>query len=245
MAVLILQPGRRPMFPPAEDLRPDEDGLVALFGDVDPETILEAYGKGIFPWDGRQPYPWFSPDPRCILEPSRFVASDSLRKLWRQRKLEVRVDTAFTDVMWACARAPRRGQTGTWLSSTLVASYTALHRRGLAHSLEVWEEGRLVGGLYGLSLGRAFFGESMFAARRDASKIALFRLCAGLEAAGYHFIDCQQDTPHLRSLGAVTIPRREFLGRLRGALDAGDGWSAVEIAPAGSDDGIMPSSGGS
>jgi leucyl/phenylalanyl-tRNA--protein transferase len=244
MPVMLLQPGRRPMFPPTSEIVPDEDGLVALFGDIDPETILEAYGKGVFPWDGRQPYPWFSPDPRCVLEPSAFVASDSLRKLWRQGKLDVRVDTAFSDVMWACARAPRRGQDGTWISAALVASYTALHRQGVAHSVEVWEAGVLVGGLYGLAIGRAFFGESMFATRRDASKIALYRLTVALAEAGFHFVDCQQDTPHLRSLGAVTIPRSQFLGRLEAAISAGDGWAEVKRAARWSDGASMDSTGG-
>jgi leucyl/phenylalanyl-tRNA--protein transferase len=217
------------MFPPIERIRPRvSDGLVALGGDLHPDTLIEAYRKGIFPWDGRQPIPWYSPDPRLILEPTAFRASQSLRKLDRQRKLIVRFDTAFREVMVACAVVPRQGQQGSWITPELVRAYGALHDAGVGHSVEAWTpEGELVGGLYGLALGRAFFGESMFAARPDASKLALLHLTAGLTRAGYHFVDCQQDTPHLRSLGAVVITRADYLDRLARALDAPDAWAEV------------------
>lgn len=222
---LLLPPGRRPMFPPAAEIRPRPDGLVALGGDLAPETLLEAYHKGIFPWDGRFPYPWYSPDPRCVLVPGAFRASHSLVKLARRGRYRVVADTRFREVMTACARQPRPGQGGTWITRSLVDAYGALHDRGVAHSVEVLDaDGTLVGGLYGLSLGRAFFGESMFARATDTSKLALGALCRALDAAGYAFVDCQQDTPHLRSLGAVTIPRSEFLERLAAATAAPDGW---------------------
>jgi leucyl/phenylalanyl-tRNA--protein transferase len=215
------------MFPPLERLHPRPiDGLVALGGDLHPDTLVEAYTKSLFPWDGRQPIPWYSPDPRLILEPSGFRASASLRKLDRQRKLIVRLDTRFREVMAHCAVVPRRGQSGSWITRSMIDGYGALHDAGIAHSVEAWTpEGDLVGGLYGLALGRAFFGESMFALRPDASKLALFHLCRRLAAAGYHFVDCQQDTPHLRSLGAFTIRRGEYLDRLRHALAEPDGWA--------------------
>lgn len=217
------------MFPPVEQIRPrEEDGLVGVGGDLAPETLIEAYRKGIFPWDGRFPYPWYSPDPRCVLVPSQFVTSHSLRKLVRQGRYEVRFDTAFRAVMEAAARTPRKGQAGSWISRRMVDAYERLHLRGVAHSLEVGDdECTLVGGLYGLAMGRIFFGESMFAHVRDASKLALHVLCRRLDNAGFHLVDCQQDTPHLRSLGAVTLPRAEFLARLARALDAPDAWQAV------------------
>lgn len=212
------------MFPAARQLRPRPDGLVALGGDLQPDTIEEAYRKGVFPWDGRQPIPWYSPDPRMVLEPARFHASHSLRKLARQERLQVRLDTRFRDVMRACAGTPRPGQQGTWITGGMVDGYGALHDRGVAHSVEVYEDGELVGGLYGLALGRAFFGESMFARRRDASKLALLHLCRRLVHADYAFVDCQQDTPHLRSLGAVLVSRDAYLDALDAATAVEDHW---------------------
>lgn len=224
MGVLILRPRRSPMFPPVEEIVPDDRGLVAIWGDLRPATILEAYRKGIFPWDGRQPIPWFSPDPRLILEPKQFHASKSLEKLQRQGKLRISFDEDFAGVISACSKTPRPGQDGTWITKRLAAAYTQLHEMGFAHSVEAWEGERLVGGLYGLVLGRAFFGESMFAHRDDASKLAFYTLCQRLAAAGFHFVDCQADTAHLRSLGAVLIPRAEYLRRLDAALLAGAAW---------------------
>ncbi len=215
------------MFPPASRIRPDPTGLVALGGELHPEVLIEAYCKGIFPWEGRQPIPWFSPDPRMILVPRAFQASKSLRKLDRQGKLEVSFDGAFSEVIAACATTPRPRELGTWISPVVVKAYTRLWHQGIAHCVEVREEGELVGGLYGLAMGRAFFGESMFYRRRDASKLALWHLCRRLRAAGYHFIDCQQETAHLQKLGAVAIPRLRYLRLLDEALESEDRWEVV------------------
>lgn len=201
-----------------DDLEPNAHGLVALGGELSVPILLEAYSKGIFPWTGEHPIPWYSPDPRLILEPSAFRASRSLRKLARSDRFEVRFDTDFEGVVRACANMPRPGQDGTWITPNMIRAYTALHRLHLAHSVEVFEDGELVGGLYGVSLGRAFFGESMFSRVSNTSKLALYRLCQWLEARDFHLIDCQQETPHLESLGAVAISRSEYLERLRVAL---------------------------
>ncbi|MDG1477945.1 MAG: leucyl/phenylalanyl-tRNA--protein transferase [Myxococcota bacterium] len=224
MGVLLLRPGRRPMFPPLDQLRPGDNGLVGLGGDLRPETVIEAYSKGIFPWDGRQPIPWYSPDPRMVLPPSKLKVSRSLGKLARQGHLRVTLDTAFTQVMQCCAATPRPGQPGTWITPSMIATYTALHERGIAHSVEVWEAGALVGGLYGLAMGATFFGESMFHTRRDASKLALLHLCRRLEGWGFELIDCQQETPHLASLGAAPISRAQFTARLRASLAGPGRW---------------------
>lgn len=224
MTVLHLVSGQSPMFPPASRLRPESDGLVALGGDFRPETLVEAYSKGLFPWEGSQPIPWFSPDPRCVLFPTEFRSRRSLRKRERNSGWEVRVDTAFQAVMAACALVERPGQGGTWITPWMVESYGELYRRGVAHSVEVWEGEAMVGGLYGLSLGAAFFGESMFHVRPDASKVALGFLCRHVHERGFRFIDCQQDTPHLRSMGAVTVSRNEYMTRLSEALSVSDRW---------------------
>ena len=227
--MLLLWPGRRPMFPPLEQVRPGAGGLVGLGGDLHPETLREAYSKGIFPWEGRQPIPWYSPDPRMVLEPSGFQASHSLRKLARQGRLTVTLDTAFSEVMRRCSVAPRprQGHSGSWITPAMIRSYTTLHREGIAHSVEVYEDGALVGGLYGLAMGAIFFGESMFHARRDASKLALYHLCQQLQAWDFALIDCQQETPHLTRLGARPIPRAAFLVRLQAALAAPNRWGGV------------------
>ena len=231
LPLLLLPHGQRPQFPEEPGrLRPLPTGLVALGGDYTPQTIVEAYRKGIFPWEGEPPVPWFSPDPRLILVPRAFRASKNLVKLDRRGVLQVTVDTAFDAVMEACSAIPRPGQEGSWITAPVKRTWGALHAEGLAHSVEVWEEGALVGGLYGLAMGRAFFGESMFARRSDASKIALMHLCRRLHRAGVHFVDCQQDTRHLRSLGAVTVPRLRYLVLLRAALSWPDAWSAAAAA---------------
>lgn len=227
MPLLRLVPGASPMFPPARAIRPWRDGLVGVGGDLRPDTLLEAYQKGIFPWEGEQPIPWFSPDPRMILEPADFRSPRSLEKRARNAGFEVRFDTSFKRVMRACAGVPRPGQPGTWITEGMVDSYGVLHQRGVGHSVEVWHGDRLVGGLYGLAMGRAFFGESMFHVERDASKLALRALCLRLVKAGYHFVDCQQDTSHLRSMGAFTVTRAEYLDRLEGALAHPDAWTRL------------------
>jgi leucyl/phenylalanyl-tRNA--protein transferase len=213
------------VFPDPRLLEPTADGLVALGGDLSPTTLVEAYSKGIFPWEGETPIPWFSPDPRCVLEPGAFQVSRSLRKLDRSGRLRVTADVRFHEVMRGCASIHRPGQRGTWISERMIEAYTTLHELGIGHSIEVWEGEHLVGGLYGLALGRAFFGESMFSAAPSASKLALLRLCRTLDRWGFAFVDCQQQTPHLRSLGASTLPRSRYLEWLDRALEHDHAWN--------------------
>jgi leucyl/phenylalanyl-tRNA--protein transferase len=197
-------------FPPVDRALTEPDGLLAAGGDLSPTRLLAAYRRGIFPWYSRgQPILWWCPDPRAILVPSELKVSRSLLKSCRNRGFVTRLDTAFRDVIRACGSTELRPG-GTWLSPEMRAAYIRLHRLGFAHSVETWLDGRLVGGLYGVALGRIFFGESMFSTERDASKVALKRLCEELQARGFHMIDCQMATPHLMSLGARLIPREEF-----------------------------------
>jgi leucyl/phenylalanyl-tRNA---protein transferase len=197
-------------FPPLEQALADPDGLLAAGGTLDAARLIDAYRQGIFPWssDG-QPLLWWSPDPRMVLFADEFRVSRSLRKRIREGRLEIRVDTAFDEVMAACAE-PRDGQAGTWITAAMRRAYGDLHRLGYAHSVEAWRDGCLAGGLYGVAIGRVFFGESMFARATDASKVALAHLVAMLREQGVPIIDCQQQTSHLASLGARPIPRAEF-----------------------------------
>lgn len=205
------------VFPPAEGA--SREGVVAVGGDARPERLLLAYAQGIFPWPAEDmPLLWFSPDPRFVLVPREAHVGRTLRKRVVRGDFEVRFDTAFREVMAACAEAPRPGQDGTWITDELLAGYAALHDRGYAHSIEAWRGGRLVGGLYGVSLGRAFFGESMFARESDASKVAFAVLLGHLVHWGFHFVDCQVRTEHLERFGAVDWPRTRFLRLLRHAL---------------------------
>ncbi|MBK8169083.1 MAG: leucyl/phenylalanyl-tRNA--protein transferase [Sandaracinaceae bacterium] len=205
------------VFPPPEGA--SREGIVAIGGDAWPDRLLLAYAQGIFPWpsDGL-PLLWFSPNPRFVLVPKDAHVSRSLAKTIRRGEYEVRVDTAFDEVMTACAQAPRPGQDGTWITDELRAGYGELHRLGYAHSIETWRGGELVGGLYGVSLGRGFFGESMFAHAPDASKVATVALLGNLRAWDFAFIDCQVRTDHLERFGARNWPRKEFLAHLREAL---------------------------
>ena len=198
----------------------DADGLLAYGGDLRSERLLSAYARGIFPWYDRDPILWFSPDPRWILEPSQIRVNRSLRRTLRAGPFEVRLDTAFDEVIKACARVPRPGQDGTWITPEMIDAYGELHRKGFAHSVEAFLEGDLVGGAYGVSLGRAFFGESMFAIEPDASKVAFVALVQQLEAWKFDLIDCQIHTDHLARFGAVAWPREHFLTRLTTALEA-------------------------
>lgn len=208
-------------FPPVERALAEPNGLLAAGGDLSPERLLAAYRHGIFPWySAGQPILWWSPDPRMVLWVDEFNASRSLRKRIRQRQFELRSDTSFADVIEACAAAPRAGQFGTWITPQMINAYADLHRRGYAHSVEAWKDGRLVGGLYGLALGRVFFGESMFASETDASKVALAGLMGILRGLGVELVDCQQETEHLASLGARPIPRREFAAQLDGLINS-------------------------
>ena len=180
-------------------------------GDLSPTRLLAAYKRGIFPWYSYgQPILWWCPDPRAVLFPADFRTSRSLAKSMRNKGMETRIDTAFDDVIAACGSEKVRPG-GTWLSTEMQAAYMRLHRLGHAHSVETWIGERLVGGLYGVSIGGVFFGESMFSLETDASKIALRRLCDHLAQCGFHMIDCQMATPHLQSLGAKLLPRAQFI----------------------------------
>ncbi|WP_457606918.1 leucyl/phenylalanyl-tRNA--protein transferase [Nitratifractor sp.] len=196
-----------------------EEGLLAYGGDLHPDRILKAYRSGIFPWyKPGDPILWWSPDPRLVLYPEKLRLSRSFRRVLRNRAYEVRFDRRFEEVIRACARTPRPGQEGTWLTEEMQEAYTELHQRGFAHSVEVMMEGELVGGLYGIAMGGIFFGESMFSRRPDASKIALKALSDVLRETGYDLIDCQVVTYHLVRLGAEEIPRERFLEELESAL---------------------------
>ena len=210
-------------FPPLELALEQPNGLLAAGGDLSLPRLLEAYRQGIFPWfNPGEPILWWSPDPRMVLFPDEFKVSRSLKKRLPRADYVVRVDTAFTRVMRECA-APREPGGGTWINDPMIAAYGALHEAGYAHSFETWMVGaageELVGGLYGVAVGRAFFGESMFTRKTDASKIALAHLVAYLERHGFGVIDCQMKTDHLASLGARAIPRAEFSRLLAGLTD--------------------------
>ena len=203
-----------PCFPPVETALADPNGLLAMGGDLSVERLLEAYRHGIFPWfNPGEPILWWSPDPRMVLVPGEVCVSRSLAKRIRNGGFEVRVDTAFAEVMRACA-APREDAFGTWISPAMIAAYTRLFDAGYAHSVETWHDGRLVGGLYGVAIGRMFYGESMFSREPDASKVALVRLAQQLQRWEFGLIDCQMETPHLANMGARTMPRAAFTARL-------------------------------
>ncbi len=201
-------------FPPVERALGEPDGLLAAGGSLTPARLVAAYERGIFPWysDG-QPVLWWSPDPRAVLFPDELHVSRSLRKVLRSDRFVTRLDTAFAHVIAGCA-APRAAAPGTWLTPEMIEAYQRLHALGLAHSVETWQGDRLAGGLYGVCLGRVFFGESMFSAETDASKVALVRLVAEARARGIGVIDCQVPNAHLQSLGSRSIPRPEFLALL-------------------------------
>jgi len=204
-------------FPPLEAASPE--GLLAVGGDLNPDRLLSAYRQGVFPWfsDG-QPILWWSPDPRAILYPADLHISRSLRKSLRTQGFAVTADRAFDDVIQRCAES-RNAREGTWITSGMQEAYCTLHRMGYAHSVETWQNGQLVGGLYGLAIGKAFFGESMFSQITDASKTALVALSVSLTAGGYHFIDCQVVSEHLNSLGAKAVPRYRFSSELKQAVE--------------------------
>jgi len=212
----------------------DPNGLLAVGGDLSMRRLLSAYRQGIFPWysDG-QPILWWSPDPRAVLTPDRLKVSRSLRKTLRQGRFTVTCDQAFAEVIGACA-GPRAGGPGTWITGEMMQAYTGLHRHGIAHSVEAWEGDELAGGLYGVALGRAFFGESMFHRRRDASKVAFVHLVRHLQRRGYDMIDCQVGSEHLASLGAEEIDRGEFLDMLTRCLDGpapAGAWPSGPLSP--------------
>jgi len=197
----------------------DKDGLLAIGGDLSPERLLNAYSNGIFPWYNEDSaILWWSMDPRMVLFPSEFKRSHSLLQTLKRDHFKVKFDEAFERVIHLCAVTRRKGEEGTWITEEMLQAYINLHRLGFAHSVETYREGRLTGGLYGVSLGKAFFGESMFHLERDASKVALSALVDRLLEWDFHFIDAQQKTEHLRSLGARAVPRSEFLAMLKDAL---------------------------
>lgn len=197
-------------FPPVDSALKDPDGLLAAGGGLSTERLLAAYRRGIFPWYSEgQPVLWWSPDPRNVLFPREFRRSRSLRKSIRNRGYRTEIDTAFVDVVAACAE-PRASGPGTWITPGMAAAYGDLHARGFAHSIETWRDGELVGGLYGVALGRVFFGESMFSRATDASKVALARLVDESHVRDIALIDCQVESAHVTSLGSRPLPRAEF-----------------------------------
>ena len=207
------------------------DGLLAVGGDLSAERLLTAYNRGIFPWySAGDPILWWSPDPRFVLYPAELRVSKSMRPYFNQRKYRVTYDTAFAEVIAACGAIPRHGRIATWITPEMKAAYIRLHRLGYAHSVEVWADDELVGGLYGIALGRVFFGESMFARATNASKFGFITLVRDLERRGYELIDCQQQTAHLARLGARAITRDRFLEILtenRERRDEVGAWTAL------------------
>ena len=213
----IFRLAREAVFPDPE--RAEPDGLLAIGGDLSPDRLLTAYAKGIFPWYGDEsPILWWSPDPRLVLTPDWLHVPASLRRTLRRGRFRFTADCAFPQVIARCAERARPGQQGTWITADMRDAYVKLHELGFAHSFEAWEGDALVGGLYGVSLGAAFFGESMFSERPDASKAAFVESVTWLAAQGVLLIDCQVRTDHLVRFGARELPRREFLRRLRQAL---------------------------
>ncbi len=196
------------------------DGLLAYGGDLEPSRLLAAYAQGLFPWYESPPILWYSPDPRALLFPESLRINRSLAKNLRRQRYTLAMDKDFRGVIEACAAAPRPGQSGTWINDDMIQAYCDLHELGFAHSAETYCEGELVGGIYGISLGAAFFGESMFSRRSDASKVALVGLVDRMRAWGFRVLDCQAHTEHTERLGAVLWSRSAFLDLLAEALEA-------------------------
>lgn len=205
-------------FPPVDTAMPD--GVLCTGGNLSPGMLLSAYRQGVFPWfNDEDPIVWWSPDPRFVLIPAELHASATMRKIIKKRRFELRLDTAFSDVIRACSVTPRPGQLGTWITGDMIEGYLRLHELGFAHSVEAWQGGRLVGGLYGISLGSAFFGESMFSLEPDASKAAFIPFVWALSEAGFTLVDSQVRTAHVESLGGKRVAREEYLKLLRVALE--------------------------
>lgn len=218
--VMWLSPDDPPeRFPPVTAALHEPDGLLAAGGDLSAERLLFAYRSGIFPWyDEGQPLLWWSPDPRCVFLPDDFRLSRRLQRELRRSSAEIRINTAFADVIRACA-GPRRSEQGTWITPEMIKAYEDLHGQGWAHSIEVWQSGELVGGLYGLAIGKAFFGESMFSVTPNASKMALLYLANRLNKGDLQLLDCQVVSSHLTSLGARSLPRSDFLHSVESACN--------------------------
>ncbi len=211
MRLTVLDPFKpNQKFPPLDQALDEPNGLIAIGGCLSPQRIVDAYRQGIFPWfNPGEPVLWWSPDPRLVLFPEHLRISRSLAKVLRNQPFEIRYDSAFKEVITACA-APRRTQSGTWITKDMIDAYRALHELNIAHSFEAWQDGRLVGGLYGIGIGRVFFGESMFHRATNASKVVFVHLIRQLTAWGYQLIDCQVSSDHLMTFGAEEIPRVEF-----------------------------------
>ena len=215
----VIDPHSDPVFP--DSLRPDENGLIAVGGDLSERVLVEAYSKGIFPWFSGPPVMWFSTDPRPVLYPQRVTVTKRLERILRQGRFQVHFDRDFEKVVFLCGTVPRPNQEGSWIDRNFFEAYTRLHyQRYITHCVSVYREGVLCGGLYGVTLGRIFFGESMFSLQANASKVALVHLCRWLKRHGFLMIDCQQVTPHILSMGAVPLSRREYLGLLEEGLKA-------------------------
>lgn len=209
-------------FPPLEQAFAEPDGLLAAGGDLSIDRLLYAYRQGIFPWyDEGQPILWWSPDPRCVLVPDEFHLARRLRRSLKSSGFEISFNLAFDDVIEACT-AQRAGQSGTWITADIKSAFKALHRDGFAHSVDVWRGEDLVGGLYGMSIGRVFFGESMFSREDNASKAAMLALCRELAIRRFELLDCQVFSPHLNSLGARLVSRADFAALLADACESGD-----------------------
>ena len=216
--VLWLSPDDPPdAFPDIDGALAEPDGLLAAGGDLSVERLLYAYRSGIFPWfDDGQPILWWSPNPRCVLYPSNFNTSSRFRRSIGKSRATITVNQSFDEVIRACA-GPRRSEQGTWITADMIRAYEALHTEGWAHSIEVRENGRLSGGLYGIAIGKMFFGESMFSQQSNASKLAMLYLCENLHANGFDMIDCQVVSRHLTTLGATAVPRSKFAVHLQSA----------------------------
>lgn len=221
-------------FPPVDEA--DEDGILAVGGDLTTERLVEAYKRGVFPWYSEGlPILWHCPDPRFVLTPDKLHVPKSLRKVMKRGTYEVRLDTAFEQVIDGCAKTRRPGQRGTWITRDMRRAYVTLHHLGLAHSAEAWRGDELVGGLYGVSLGEVFYGESMFARADDASKVAFVTLVEWLVRWGVQLVDCQQETQHLARFGAEAWPRRRFVAEVERLVRAPTRlgpWSLADV-PAG------------
>lgn len=212
-AVRIIPEGCPIDFPPESEWH--ESGLVAAGADLTSLRLVRAYSRGIFPWYTDGPILWWSPDPRCVLFPDELHIARSLARTMRRGRFSFSINRAFIEVMRSCAKVRRPGQKGTWLNPSMIAGYLGMHRQGMAHSVECWQDGKLVGGLYGVALGRVFFGESMFHLLPDASKAALVVLIRCMKEQGFVLLDCQQNTPHMLRMGAREIPRSRFLELMR------------------------------
>jgi leucyl/phenylalanyl-tRNA--protein transferase len=215
MPIFLL--GEEPVFPPAQ--LAGQEGIIAAGGDLSPQRLLNAYASGIFPWYSEgEPILWWSPDPRLVLLPGQLHISKSMKKIIKKPVYRLALDTRFEEVIEQCS-APRDGQTGTWITAEMKDAYLDLHDMGFAHSMEVWQNKQLVGGLYGVSLGRCFFGESMFSLRPNASKLAFIHLAHILFQKKFVMIDCQLPTEHMKRMGAEEIPRADFLVKLQKGLE--------------------------